>query len=186
VLDEALASWSALLYFREMYGEEKGVAVLEDQLQGVYRLYRTFGGADMDANRPSRDYRNTFQYAAVVTTKGALMFVHLQRLLGEEKLLAALRNYYRANLFAIAELDDLRNAIIAEAPIAQRRSVANTFNRWLASRRGDDDIAKPDPELADSLGLPPKQNQQRGGDRNPLSAFARVGRFFWQQVMRIR
>lgn len=185
VLDEAMASWSALLYFREMYGEPKAAAVLEDQLQGVYRLYRTFGGEDMDANRPSRDYRNTFQYAAVVTTKGTLMFVQLQRLLGEEKLLSAFRNYYRSNLLEIAELDDLRGALIAEAPLEQRRGVARTFNRWLASKRGDEDIAKPDQELASSLGLPAKPNQ-RGGDRNPLSAFARVGKFFWQQVTRIR
>ena len=185
VLDEAMASWSALLYFRETYGEQKAATVLEDQLQGVYRLYRTFGGEDMDANRPSRDYRNTFQYAAVVTTKGALMFVQLQRLLGEEKLMAAFRNYYKANLLEIAELDDLRGALIAEAPIEQRRGVARTFNRWLSSKRGDEDIAKPDHELASSLGLPPKPNQQRR-DRNPLNAFARVGKFFWQQVTRIR
>jgi len=186
VLDEAMASWSALLYFREMYGEQKAALVLEDQLEGVYRLYRTFGGEDMDANRPSRDYRNTFQYAAVVTTKGTLMFVDLQRLLGEEKLLAAFRNYYRTNLLEIAELDDLRGALIAEAPLEKRRGVARTFNRWLASKRGDEDIAKPDPELASSLGLPPKGSQQRGGERNPLSAFAKVGKFFWQQVTRIR
>lgn len=186
VLDEALASWSALLYFRETYGEGKAATVLEDQLQGVYRLYRTFGGEDMDANRPARDYRNSFQYAAVVTTKGALMFVELQRLLGEEKLLAAFRNYYRANLYEIAELDDLRGALIAEAPIEKRRSVARTFSRWLASKRGDEDIAKPDEELADTLGLPPKTIPQRGNDRNPLNAFARVGKFFWQQVTRIR
>lgn len=186
VLDESLASWSALLYFREMYGEQKAAAVLEDQLQGVYRLYRTFGGEDMDANRPSRDYRNSFQYAAVVTTKGALMFVELQRTLGEDKLLAAFRNYYRANLYEIAELDDLRGALIAETPVEQRRGVARTFNRWLASKRGDEDIAKPDLELADSLGLPPKSIPQRGNDRNPLNAFARVGKFFWQQVTRIR
>jgi hypothetical protein len=186
VLDEAMASWSALLYFREIYGEQKAALILEDQLEGVYRLYRTFGGEDMDANRPSRDYRNTFQYAAVVTTKGTLMFVELQRLLGEEKLLKAFRNYYRTNLLEIAELDDLRGALIAEAPLEQRRVVARTFNRWLASRRGDEDIAKPDPELATSLGLPSKPNQQRGGDRNPLNAFARVGKFFWQQMTRIR
>ncbi|MEP6569073.1 MAG: M1 family aminopeptidase [Acidobacteriota bacterium] len=185
VLDEAMASWSALLYFREIYGEEKAAIVLEDQLQGVYRLYRTFGGEDMDANRPAREYRNTFQYAAVVSTKGALMFVELQRLLGEEKLVAAFRDYYQANLLEIADLDDLRGALIAEAPLEQRRGVARTFNRWLASKRGDEDIAKPDPELATSLGLPAKQNQ-RGGDRNPLNAFARVGKFFWQQVTRIR
>lgn len=180
-----MASWSALLYFKELHGEQKAAAILEDQLQGVYRLYRTFGGEDMNANRPSRDYRNTFQYAAIVATKGALMFVQLQRLLGEEKLLAALGKYYQANLFEVAELDDLRGALIAEAPVEQRRAIARTFNRWLASRRGDEDIAKPDTELANSLGLPAKPNQPRGR-RNALSAFARLGKFFWQQVTRIR
>ncbi|HEY0431268.1 MAG TPA: M1 family aminopeptidase, partial [Pyrinomonadaceae bacterium] len=186
VLDEAMASWSALLYFRETYGELKATAVLEDQLQGVYRLYRTFGGEDMDANRPSRDYRNTFQYAAVVATKGALMLVQLHRLLGDEKLLSAFRNYYQANLFGIAELEDLRGALIAEAPIDQKRRAARIFDRWLTGRHGDEDIGKPDRELANSLGLPPKPDQQRGSERNPLNAFARVGKFFWQQVTRIR
>jgi hypothetical protein len=187
VLDEAMASWSALLYFRETYGALKANAVREDQLQGVYRLYRTFGGEDMDANRPARDYRNTFQYAAVVATKGALMFAELQKLIGEEKVLAAFRHYYKTNLFGIAQLDDLRSAFLSQAAPEQRRGVTRTFNRWLASKHGDEDIAKPDPELASSLGLPEKGTQQRGGgDRNPLNAFARVGKFFWQQVTRIR
>lgn len=186
VLDESLASWSALLYFRELYGQQKAAAVLEDQLRGVYRLYRTFGGADMNADRPSRDYQNTFQYSAVVTAKGALMFVQLQRLLGEEKLLTALRNYYQANRDGIAKLEDLRSAIMAEAPVAQRGLVARTFTRWLSSKRGDQDISGPDKELAESLGLPRKTNAQRGNDRNALGAFARVGKFFWQQMTRIR
>jgi hypothetical protein len=185
VLDESMASWSALEYFRELHGEGKTAAVLEDQLRGVYRVYRTLGGVDMDADRPSREYKNTFQYTAVVTTKGALMFVQLQQLLGDEKLVAAIRNYYRANLFEIAQLNDLRGALIAEAPIEQRRVVARTFDRWLESRKGDEDIAKPDQELATSLGLPTK-SQQKSGDRSPLGAFARLGKFFWQQMTRIR
>jgi hypothetical protein len=186
VLDEAMANWSALLYFKDLYGEKKEAALLEDQLQGVYRLYRTFGGEDMNANRPSRDYRNTFQYAALVTTKGALMFVELERLMTDKKLLAALSKYYQSHVLEIAELDDLREALIREAPPEQRRAVIRTFNRWMAGKHGDEDIAKPDRELADSLGLPAKPNQQRGGDRNALNAFARVGKFFWQQMTRIR
>ncbi len=186
VLDEALSYWSALLYYKQMFGEQQAAAVLEDQLLGVYRLYRTFGGEDMDANRPSRDYRNTFQYVAIVTTKGAMMFVELERLLGQEKFLAALRSYYQTNLLEIAELDDLRGALVAEAPLEQRRRIARTFNRWLASKRGDEDIAKPDQELASSLGLPAKAGQQKGGDRNAFTAFARLGKFFWQQMTRIR
>jgi hypothetical protein len=185
VLDEALSCWSALLYYREFYGNEQAARVLDDQLLGVYRVYRTFGGEDMDANRSARDYRNSFQYAAIVATKGAMMFVDLERLLGEERFFAALQSYYQANLLEIAELDDLRGAFIAEAPIEQRRTVARTFNRWLASKRGDEDIAKPDPELAKSLGLPANSGKEKG-DRNAFTAFAWVGKFFWQQMTRIR
>jgi hypothetical protein len=185
LLDEALACWSALLYYKGTYGKEKAAAVSEDQVRGVYRLYRTFGGEDMDANRPARDFRNTFQYAAIVIAKGGLMFAELERQLGAERLFAALRNYYKANLFEIAEFDDLRNAIIAEAPIEQRRTVARTFSRWLSARRGDEDISPPDAELATSLGIPVKANQSKSGERNAFTAFARLGKFFWQQMTRI-
>ncbi len=187
ILDEALSCWSSLVYYKKTYGEEKAKAVLDDQVRGVYRLYRTFGGDDMDANRPARDYRNTFQYAAIVTAKGALMFVELEKGLGDEKLFAALRNYYQANLFEIAQLEDLRGALVAEAPIEQRRTVGRTFTRWLTSRRGDEDIAPPDQELATSLGVPSRQSPQRsGGDKNVFTGLGRVGKFFWQQMTRIR
>jgi len=185
VLDEALSGWSALLYYETIHGAEQAAIVQEDQLLGVYRLYRTFGGEDMDANRASRDYRNSFQYAAIVSTKGAMMFVVLRNLLGDEKFFAALNSYYKANQFEIARLDDLQGAFIAESPLEQRRTVARTFNRWLESKRGDEDIAKPDQELAATLGLP-KPPQQKKGDRSALSAFAKLGKFFWQQMTRIR
>lgn len=186
VLDEALSCWSSLVYYKSTYGAEKAKTVLDDQVRGVYRLYRTFGGDDMDANRPSRDYRNTFQYAAIVTAKGALMFVELQRSLGDQKIFAALRNYYKSNLYEIAELEDLRSALVAEAPIEQRRLIGRTFNRWLTARRGDEDIAQPDAELAASLGVPTKPISQKSGDKNAFNALARVGKFFWQQMTRIR
>jgi hypothetical protein len=186
VLDEALSCWSSLLYYKSTYGEEKATAVLDDQVKGVYRLYRTFGGDDMDANRPARDYRNTFQYAAIVTAKGALMFVDLQRSLGDEKMFAALRNYYQANLYEIAQMEDLRIALVAEAPVEQRRVIGRTFTRWLTAKRGDEDIAPPDAELAATLGIPSKQPPQRSGDKNAFGALAKVGKFFWQQMTRIR
>jgi len=186
LLDEALSAWSSLIYYRKTYGEEKATAVLDDQVRGVYRLYRTFGGDDMDANRPSRDYRNTFQYAAIVSAKGALMFVDLQKTLGEEVIFAALRKYYLANQFEIAQLEDLRIALVAEAPVEQRRMIGRTFTRWLTAKRGDEDISPPDQELAASLGIPAKQTPQKSGDKNAFNALAKVGRFFWQQVTRIR
>jgi len=186
VLDESLACWSALLYYEDLYGEKRAAAVLQDQLRGVYRLYRTFGGEDLAADRPARDYRNSFQYAAIVLTKGALMFTELRRQLSDKPFFAALKKYYQANYLEVADMDDLRGAFIAEAPVEQRRMVARTFNRWLSSKRGDEDIAPPDRQLADSLGLPARQETQRDGDRNALTVFGRLGKFFWQQMTRIR
>ncbi|HEX8423874.1 MAG TPA: M1 family aminopeptidase, partial [Pyrinomonadaceae bacterium] len=181
VLDEALAHWSALVYYRETHGAVRAQAARDDQLRGVYEIYRTFGGDDMPADRPARDYRNSFQYAAIVSAKGALMYDALVKLLGEERVFTALRRYAEANRFEIAELDDLRGAFIAEAPVTERRAVTRTFDRWLSERHGDEDIAPPNPQLASALGLTPEP----AGTPN-RNAFSRLGRFFWRQMTRIR
>jgi hypothetical protein len=135
----------------------------------------------MAADRNAREYRNSFQYSAIVASKGALMFAELRRLLGHQKFFAALRNYYNANMHQVAEMDDLRGAFVAEAPVLQRRAVTRTFNRWLSARRGDQDIAPPDPQMAAALGLNPTMTKRDEGNR-----FARLGKFFWQQMTRIR
>jgi hypothetical protein len=184
ILDEALAQWSALLYEQDVHGAERAAAIQEDQLRGVYQIYRTFGGDDHAADSPSREFRNSFQYAAIVSSKGALMFVALRKLLGEEKFFKALRSYYEANKLEVAELDDLRAAFVAEADLHERRALTRTFNRWLNERRGDEDIAPPNPQLAAALGIATEQPQQNNAkDRN---AFSRLGRFFWRQMTRIR
>jgi hypothetical protein len=183
VLDEALANWSALLYYRETHGEPQSTTALDEQVRGVYTLYRTFGGEDMEASRSARDYRNSFQYSAIVSSKGALMFEALRKLLGDARFFAALRDYYSANSLEVADMDDLRGAFIAGAPVEQRRAVSRTFDRWLSSKRGDEDIGPPDPKLAAELGLPAKPNSKGGG--NVFTAFAKVGKFFWQQMTRI-
>ena len=183
VLNEALANWSALLYYRETHGEPQFTEALNEQVRGVYTLYRTFGGEDMEAGRSAREYRNSFQYSAIVGSKGALMFEALRKLLGDERFFAALRDYYSANSLEVADMDDLRGAFIAEAPVEQRRAVSRTFDRWLSSKRGDEDIGPPDPKLAAELGLPAKPNTKGGG--NFFSAFAKFGKFFWQQMTRI-
>ena len=181
VLDEALAHWSALLYYREAHGPERAAQAGDDQLRGVYEIYRTFGGDDLPADRAAREYRNTFQYAAIVSAKGALMFAALEKLLGPERVFTALRRYHEANRFELAGLDDLRGAFVAEAPVEQRRAVSRTFDRWLSQRHGDEDIAPPNPQLASAVGISAEPGAAK--DRN---AFSRLGRFFWRQMTRIR
>ncbi len=185
ILDEALANWSALLYYREAHGDAQAADALDEQLRGVYKLYRTFGGEDMEASRAAREYRNSFQYAAIVTSKGALLFEALRKLLGDEKFFAALGSYYKTNQLEVADLNDLRGAFVAEAPAEQRRVVTRTFDRWLSSKRGDEDIGPPDAKLAEELGLPARVGNAKG-DKSVFTAFAKVGKFFWQQMTRIR
>lgn len=185
VLDEALAHWSALLYYREAHGAERAAQAADDQLKGVYEIYRTFGGEDLPADREAREYRNSFQYAALVAAKGALMFAALEKLLGPERVFTALRRYHEANRFGVAELDDLRGAFIAEAPVSERRAVTRTFARWLSQRHGDEDIAPPNSQLASELGLA----VERGNGNAPPpqgNRFSRLGKFFWRQMTRIR
>jgi hypothetical protein len=182
VLDEALAHWSALLYYQEAHGAERAAQALDDQLRGVYQVYRTFGGDDMTADHSARDYRNSFQYAAIVASKGALMFIALRKQMGEERFWKALAGYYEANRFEIAEMDDLEAAFAAEVPVGERRTLTRLFNRWLSEKRGDEDIAPPNPQLAAALGLSVEQNNG-AKDRN---TFSRLGRFFWRQMTRIR
>jgi hypothetical protein len=181
VQDEALANYSALLYYEEVHTEERARVALDDQLRGVYKVYRTFGGEDMSADKPAHDYRNFFQYSAIVGCKGALMFAELRRLLGDERFFSALKAYYSANQGEIAEMDDLRGAFLAEAQATKRRAVSRTFNRWLSSKRGDEDISPPDPRMAAELGLNPSPIKT-----NDHNAFTRLGKFFWQQMIRIR
>jgi hypothetical protein len=181
VQDEALANYSALLYYEDAHTEERARVALDDQLRGVYKVYRTFGGEDMPADKSAHDYRNFFQYSAIVACKGALMFAELRRLLGDQRFFSALKAYYSANEGEIAEMDDLRGAFLAEALATKRRAVSRTFNRWLSSKRGDEDISPPDPRMAAELGLNP--SPVKSNDRN---AFTRLGKFFWQQMTRIR
>lgn len=180
-LDEALAHWSALLYYQEARGPEHAKEAEDEQLRGVYQVYRTFGGEDMPADRPAREYRNSFQYAAVVGAKGALLFNALRLLVGEDRFFKSLRLYHETNRLRVADTDDLRDEFYASADVYQRRVITRTFTRWLSERHGDEDIAPPDPQLAAALGL--NVESSAAPNRNALS---RLGRFFWRQMTRIR
>jgi hypothetical protein len=181
VVDEALANWSALLFYQDARGPEKARAASDDQLRGVYEVYRTFGGEDLPADRPAREYRNSFQYAAVVSAKGALMLEALRPLLGERRFFDALRKFYEERRLRVATLADLRSALDGGVNMQQRRLVARIFERWLSGRHGDEDIAPPNPQLASALGVSVETGAAK--DRN---AFSRFGRFFWRRMTRIR
>jgi len=162
---------------RETHGETTVQRRLDEQVRAFTRsiarsAVRTW--KPVDRARVSQ----FFQYSAIVGSKGALMFEALRKLLGYERFFAALRDYYSANLLEVADMDDLRGAFIAGAPVEQRAR-QSYFDRWLSSKRGDEDIGPPDPKLAAELGLPARQNQREAATFHRL---CQSGEFLWQQM----
>lgn len=202
-LEEALTQFAALDYFRTRDGAERAQELSRDQLRGVYAMYRAMGGDDMPANRAANEYRNSFQFAAIVSSKGALMLDALRENIGEAKFDVALRNFYERHRGGRASLEDLREALInattdddgeASDKAMNRRRIARHFNRWLNERHGDTDVAPPNAQLASLLGAKSEavggnDKQQKNVDAETLNQrnrFSRFGLFFWKQMTRIR
>lgn len=153
-LDDALSSYSAAYYHEAIYGKQLGELIIKQQLNGTYQAYRMLGGVDQEVDRPSKDFRSTLQYTAIVQAKGALLFAALRRELGEEKFFQALKSYYSTQRFRIASPEQLRGAFLNVAD--DQRAVRPLFQRWLREKHGDDDIGAPDLTL-----LPPPVSKMR-------------------------
>ncbi|RMG48138.1 MAG: hypothetical protein D6723_15490, partial [Acidobacteria bacterium] len=70
-LDDALATYAALMYYERSYGPEAARREMDTQLKAAYRVYRMFGGEDQPVVQPVERFTNGFQYAAIVHAKGA-------------------------------------------------------------------------------------------------------------------
>ena len=184
VLDEALAHWSALLYYRDARGAERARAArgrsTARRLPGLPHLRRR-GHGRPTAPRATTATRSSTRPSS--PRKGALMFDALR---GTARRASASSRRCAATTRRTASrsprLDDLRAAF---AGGTERRSAAWSralFERWLSERHGDEDIAPPNPQLAAALGVTVEQRRPPA-DRN---AFSRLGRFFWRQMTRIR
>jgi hypothetical protein len=164
-LDEALASYSAAYYYEAAYGRAAGETAIEQQLRAPYHAYRMLGGADLEVEKPAKEFRSSLQYTAIVQGKGAMLFAALRQELGDERFFAALSYYYRTHRFQIVTPDHLRYAFLAGAN--DPRPVRQLFQRWIKEKRGDEDLGAPEIAL-----LQPPSSKVRALGR----IFARIGR----------
>lgn len=141
-LDEALSTYSAAYYHEAIYGKILGDIILKQQLQGTYQAYRMLGGADLEVDKPMREFKNSLQFAAIVQAKGALFLAALRQELGDKKFFDALRNYYVNNRWRIATPELLRGEFLSL--VEDQRPLRAVFQRWLKEKRGDEDIGAPD------------------------------------------
>jgi hypothetical protein len=140
-MDESLAQWSAVLYFKQRYGDERAKTEAEREVLANYHTMRLLGMPDGAVDRPVSDFPSELAYAGLVYGKGPFFFRELQRTLGDKAFLAGLADYIAANRFRDAPPSALIDAL---AKGDKKDRVNELARHWLVETHGDEDLGKPD------------------------------------------
>ncbi len=139
-VDEPLTSWSAALAIGDARGDAVGRAALERNARAGYQMARLLGTSDGPVRRPVTGFASKNAYGALVYGKAPMLFSHLEKRMGREPLLRALRGYADAHRFGEASPGALFEALASGAPDpAAARAI---IRRFLDERRGDADLGK--------------------------------------------
>ncbi len=131
-LDESLAEYSSALFFEN--NPEFGISY--DDLVGTalssYLLYVDVistlnGDVNTKMNLHVNEYQNDYEYSYMVYVKGVIMFDALKSAVGENKLLAGLKRYYKDNKFKIATKSNFFDAFKS----ACHKDLDNFFDGYL-------------------------------------------------------
>ena len=131
-LDEGLTEYSTLLFYEE--NSEYGVDTQEliknniNSFATFVEVYKkVFNEADTTMNRSLDKYNNESEYVYIAYVKGMLLFDNLRELLGKEKFIKGLRQYYNDFSFKIATPDGLINSFEKSSKMDLR----NFFDSWM-------------------------------------------------------
>lgn len=134
-LDEGLAEYSTLLFFKENsnYGED-----YNNLIKGATESYKLFekvylsvtGKVDGRMERAICDFETEPEYVQCTYTKSVLMYHSLKESIGENKFLKALQSYYEDFSFKNATPADL----IATFVKYEGKEIESFFNSWLEGK----------------------------------------------------
>jgi hypothetical protein len=136
-LDEALAAWSASLYWRREHGSVALEARHREDVVLPHADMRDRGLPDLPADLGSEAY-DLLRYAAIVYGRAPLWFDRLAETMGDEELFGALQAYYDSNHCRRATGADLVAAL--RASTADPAAVDALFRRWIHEPHGFEDI----------------------------------------------
>ena len=131
-VDEALTTFSSMLYWEKVYGAAAYGNVRAD-FQSRYdkAVENEVQGEINDGIEFYSQADHTSGYGAIVYMKGALFFTALREEIGDKAFFGALQDYYREHRYGIASGKDLLAAFEA----ISGRSLADFYRVWL--RIGD-------------------------------------------------
>ncbi len=141
VVDEPLAQYLAGRYAQSLVGDDAGAEVRDRNVLVNYAAFRTLGGRDGAADRPTDTFRSTAEYAGLVYGKAPYLYVALEEELGRARLDKALRGALEATAWEVIDGDTW----LAALQKAGARGAVATGRHWWKEAWGDADLAV-DPE----------------------------------------
>lgn len=144
-VDEALAQWSAGLYFEEVHGAERAAVEIERQVTMNYVMMRIENVPDGAADRAASAFTPSVAYAGLVYGKAPHLWRVLRETLGDEAFFAGLRAYVTEYRLRAAPPRGLVEVFAGRADRRTARTIRRLATRWLEERHGDADLGPIEP-----------------------------------------
>ncbi len=142
VVDEALAQYTALLYFEWKHGAAAAEKLRREHLVTPYHFYRMGGGADGPASRPTSDFSGSGEYAALVYAKAPLLFAAQRKQVGDAAFFKGLRAYVDAYRWRWS-CEDCFTTGLGKANPRHAAALGKLQRRWWDEAHGDADLGQP-------------------------------------------
>ncbi len=105
-LDEALATYSEVLYNREVYGQEKGRDYYQENINNGFEYGKRYLGDQQTVNKHLSEFTGWDEYGILVYIKGAMFINQIDNSFGEEVLYRILKEYYKEYKYHNARTED--------------------------------------------------------------------------------
>lgn len=109
-LDEALAEYSTILYYEDVYGKKVGEDMYNQAILNPYKFYEMVNPPG-HILRPLSQFEGWQDYSILVYSKGAIMLKELERRMGKGQFLKALKIFYKNNVYKNATTEDFIEVI---------------------------------------------------------------------------
>lgn len=125
-LDEALATYSEVIYNREVYGRNKGRDYYNKFISDGFEYGKRYLGQDEVVNKHLSQFNGWNDYSILVYLKGAMFINQIKVNYGEETLYRILKDYYKEYRFLNATTEDFLR-ISEEVTGSSFKSLADTW-----------------------------------------------------------
>ena len=114
-LDEGLTEYSTLLFYEQNPEYNIDCKQLIKNTTNSFATFvevydKVFGSADTTMNRALDEYNNESEYVYIAYVKGMLLFDSVREIIGHDKFISALQEYFSSNKFKIATPEKLITA----------------------------------------------------------------------------